>query len=169
MRALKLFPALSLGAAVLFGPAAMAQSTTDAVAHGEYLATIMDCGGCHSRSSFVGPPDPETYLSGSTVGFLVPGLGVFYPPNLTPDKETGLGEWSDEEIAAAIREGVRPDGRRLAPAMPSANYGKMTDEDVHDLVAYLRSLPPKPFPDEPQPAKEGEATAPYLSVVFPAK
>jgi mono/diheme cytochrome c family protein len=62
-------------------------------------------------------------------------------PNLTPDKETGLGNWTDDEIARAIREGVDKDGRTLFPIMPYDNFRHMSDEDLASIVVYLRSLP----------------------------
>lgn len=135
---------------------------------GEYLARIMDCGGCHTRGTFLGQPDPDLYLAGSEVGFHLPGLGYFYPPNLTPDPASGLGTWSEEDIIRAVREGVRPDGRMLAPIMPSRSYAALTNEDVRALAAYLKSLPPIEYPDEPRPAGDAEQpVAPYLELVLP--
>jgi mono/diheme cytochrome c family protein len=137
-----------------------------AASRGEYLAQIMDCGGCHTTGVFLGKPDPARYLGGSEVGFLIPGLGIFYPPNLTPD-ETGLGSWSKDDIIRAVRTGVRPDGRMLAPAMPWHSYAALNDEDANALAAFLKSLPPVqnkvPGPFGPE---EG-ANAPYLAVVMP--
>src|ERR1041385_2848220 len=104
---------------------------------GEYLATIMDCGGCHTPGALAGQPDQARHLGGSNVGFQIPGLGIFYPPNLTPD-ETGLGAWSEKDIMTAVRTGVRPDGRVLVPVMPYHNYGKLTDADASALAAYLK-------------------------------
>lgn len=140
----------------------LAASDSD-VGRGEYLATIMDCGGCHTTGVFFGKPDPERYLAGSEVGFQIPGLGIFYPPNLTPDPATGLGTWSAEDIVKAVRTGERPDGRILAPAMPYGHYGKLTDADAYALSAYLKSL--KPVRHQ-VPAITGDAetpTAPYLT------
>src|SRR3954468_10387872 len=91
-------------------------------ARGAYLATIMDCGGCHTGGALAGQPDPKLHLADSSIGFGIPGLGVFYPPNLTPDRDTGLGAWSEADIVRAVRTGVRPDGRVLAPVMPWHNY-----------------------------------------------
>jgi hypothetical protein len=72
----------------------------------------------------------------------VPGLGTFVGRNLTPDKETGLGNWTDAQIIAAFQTGVRPDGRMLAPKMPWRAYAGLTKSDAAAIVAYLRSLPP---------------------------
>lgn len=85
---------------------------------GKYLVTFDGCNDCHTPGYFFGEPDMARYLAGSEVGFEMPGLGVFYGPNLTPDNETGLGKWSAAEIAAAITKGQRPDGRMLVPIMP---------------------------------------------------
>ena len=76
------------------------------------------------------------------MGFEVPGLGVFVGPNLTPDRETGLGGWTKEEIAAAIQRGVTPEGRDLAPIMPWRAFAGLTKPDVDAIVDFLRSLPP---------------------------
>jgi hypothetical protein len=82
------------------------------------------------------------FLGGSDVGFAIPGLGVFAGPNLTPDKETGLGNWTDAQIITAITTGKRPDGRILAPIMPYQALGNLKREDAKAIVAYLRSLAP---------------------------
>jgi hypothetical protein len=82
------------------------------------------------------------YLGGSNVGFEIPDLGVFVGRNLTPDKETGLGTWTKEQIVTAMQTGVRPDGRILAPIMPWSAYAKMTKPDAMAIATYLKSLPP---------------------------
>lgn len=158
-------PALLVGA--LLALSAKQAEAEVSVARGEYLSHIMDCGGCHNTGAFTPEPNLETPLAGSDIGFEIPGLGVFYPPNLTPDKKTGLGEWSDEQIIAAFTTGVRPDGRQLAPSMPWISYGHISKDDAASLVAYLRTLPavehrvPGPFGAQEKP------TAPYMSVVMP--
>ncbi len=137
------------------------------IERGEYLASIMDCTGCHTPGALAGAPDFERYLAGSDIGFQIPGLGVFYPPNLTPDVGTGLGKWSQDEIMLAVRGGLRPDGRELVPVMPWPSYAALTDEDAQALAAYLKALPPMKF-KTPGPFKEGETpTSPYLAVVVP--
>ncbi len=134
---------------------------------GEYLATIMDCSGCHTGGALTGKPDPKRRLAGSEIGFELPGLGIFYPPNLTPDMETGLGKWSEPHIVKAIRTGVRPDGRELAPVMPWRNYAALTDTDARALAAYLKRLEPirNEVPNITGPSQK--PTAPYLTVVIP--
>ena len=150
-----------------FALAAQSVSAQDKVKRGEYLATIMDCGGCHTTGVFLGKPDPSKYLAGSEVGFQIPGLGIFYPPNLTPDRETGLGQWSEADITKALRTGVRPDGRQLVPVMPWPSYSKLTDDDMQALVAFLKSMRPvRNAPPRMTGASEKPA-APYMTVVMP--
>jgi mono/diheme cytochrome c family protein len=109
---------------------------------GKYLVTVAGCGDCHTPGALLGKPDMARMLGGSEVGFEVPGLGTFYGPNLTPDAGTGLGAWSKESIVTAIRTGVRPDGRQLAPSMPWRGFAALTDDDAFAIAAYLQSLPP---------------------------
>lgn len=162
----------AVAAALLLGltAGAQAQSTKpkDArVKRGEYLATIMDCGGCHTPGVFVGKPDASRPFAGSEVGFQIPGLGVFFPPNLTSDKATGLGNWSEKEIIAAIRTGTRPDGRVLAPVMPYKHYGALTDADASALAAYLKSLPPVSNKVPAMTGPSEKPSGPYLTVAMP--
>jgi mono/diheme cytochrome c family protein len=116
---------------------------------------------------FLGKPDMNRPLAGSEVGFQIPGVGIFYPPNLTPDPETGLGKWSEADIIKAVRTGVRPDGRQLAPVMPYHSYSKLTDTDAKALVSYLKSM--RPVKNQvPGPIGPNEKpTAAYLTVVMP--
>lgn len=112
-----------------------------AVERGKYLVTLMGCHDCHTPGYFLGKPDMARYLGGSDVGFELPGLGVFHGPNLTPDKATGLGGWTNAQILAAVQTGVRPDGRMLAPIMPWHAFAALTKADADAIVAFLRSLP----------------------------
>jgi mono/diheme cytochrome c family protein len=112
------------------------------VERGKYLVTIASCNDCHTPGYFLGKPDLSRRLAGSDVGFTIPGAGAFVGRNLTPDKETGLGNWTDDQIVSAITAGVRPDGRRLAPIMPWRGLSHLSSDDAHAIVAYLRSLPP---------------------------
>jgi len=125
-------------AALLSAPAA----AETPVERGKYLVTIGGCSDCHTPGSFLGKPDMSRFLGGSDVGFAIPGLGVFVGRNLTPDKETGLGGWTDEQVVAAITTGLRPDGRTLAPIMPWQALSQLTPDDARAIVAYLRSIPP---------------------------
>jgi mono/diheme cytochrome c family protein len=138
----------------------------DPVSRGRYLATIMACGDCHTGGALSGKPDPNRHLAGSEIGFGFPG-GVVYPPNLTPDPETGLGNWTDAEILHAIRRGVRPDGRNLVPIMPWPSYAILTDDDARALVAYLRTLPPIRFRAPTNVGPSERPPAPFMTIVAP--
>lgn len=148
--------------------AALAQQRGD-VERGRYLATIMVCADCHSRTAFTGQPlNQDLAFAGAAAGFHVPGLGYFYPPNLTPDPATGLGQWSEDDIVRAIRTGERPDGRILAPIMPYHFFAALSDEDAYSIAAFLKSLPPVVYAEEPPPTGEGQRPpAPYLDLVVP--
>ena len=93
------------GAVLALLPRAQAESQID---RGKYLVVVAGCNDCHTPGFFFGKPDMARYLGGSDVGFEIPGLGVFNGRNITPDKETGIGGWTDEQIAAAITTGKRP-------------------------------------------------------------
>lgn len=146
---------------------APAQQAERPLSRGEYLSRIMDCGGCHTPGALTGAPDQARELAGSQIGFQIPGLGYFYPPNLTPDKRTGLGNWSEADIIRAVRTGVRPDGRMLAPAMPWRSYAALTDADARELARYLRSLKPVEHAAPPLTGADQPAPAPYFTVVAP--
>ena len=121
----------------------MAVHAADArVERGKYLVEIIGCTDCHTPGSLIGRPDTSKYLGGSDVGFAIPGHGVFVGPNLTSDKQTGLGNWTAEQIVTAITTGKRPDGRVLAPVMPSQDFSHLTKSDALAIAAYLKTLPP---------------------------
>jgi mono/diheme cytochrome c family protein len=166
----RLAPAVT-GLAVAFGvlttSPVIAQQSQRQLPRGEYLATIMDCGGCHTTGALAGQPDPKMHLAGLMIGFGIPNVGVFWPPNLTSDRETGLGSWSEADIVKAIRTGVRPDGRVLAPVMPWHNYAALTDEDAQALARYLKGLPPIRHAVPPLAGANETPPAPYLTVVAP--
>jgi mono/diheme cytochrome c family protein len=111
-------------------PASLSQA--DPIARGEYLARAADCTACHTA-----PTGKE--LAGG-LGFKLP-FGTLYSTNITPDKDTGIGNYTDAEFIAAVRQGVRRDGARLYPAMPYASYSYLTDADVLAIKAYLFSVP----------------------------
>lgn len=161
----KYLPAAAGGLAAL--AIATSASAETAVERGQYLARIMDCGGCHNTGAFTPQPNLETPLAGSDIGFEMPGMGYVYPPNLTPDEETGLGKWSDAEIITAFTTGARPDGRQLAPMMPWMSYAHISADDAAALVAYLRSLTPVQHKVPGPIAAGGKPTAPYFTVAAP--
>jgi mono/diheme cytochrome c family protein len=125
------------------------------VERGKYLVTMAACQDCHTPLNANGQPDETRILAGGAFT-ITDKLGrVVTPPNLTPDKATGLGNWTDAEIAAALREGKRPGGGQLNPLMPYATaFYAYTDEDVAAVIAYLRSLPAVNNPIPPNPPFE---------------
>ncbi|HTZ67001.1 MAG TPA: cytochrome c [Roseiarcus sp.] len=140
MRRYAFATALVLAAAALAVPPARADDAQ--IARGKYLVIIAGCSDCHTPGALLGMPDMKRYLGGSDVGFSIPGLGVSVGENLTPDKETGLGAWTSEQIIAAIRTGKTPEGRDLSPVMPFAAFSHLTDADAQAIAAFLESLPP---------------------------
>jgi mono/diheme cytochrome c family protein len=111
-------------------PASLAKASV--VERGEYLAKAADCMVCHTT------PGAKEYAGG--LGFKLP-FGTLYSTNITPDKETGIGNYSDQDFLNAVQRGKRHDGARLYPAMPYASYTYMSDADALAIKAYLFSLP----------------------------
>jgi mono/diheme cytochrome c family protein len=157
----------ALAAGVLLAGCGSGGGDGDKVKRGEYLVMAGACADCHTPGVMLGKPEMEKLLSGGNVGFELPTVGFFFPPNLTPDDETGLGKWSEADIAKAIRQGMRPDGRQLIPIMPYGWYSKLTQEDALAMAAYLKSL--KPISNKvPGPFGANETpTGPYQTIVFP--
>lgn len=114
------------------------------VERGKYLFEVVaGCGDCHSvvdEKRFAMPVAPGGYAKGKQ--FPPGGEGVQVAPNLTPDTETGSGNWTDGQLIRAIREGIGHDGRPLFPGMPYSEYANMSDEDVESVVAYIRTIAP---------------------------
>jgi mono/diheme cytochrome c family protein len=108
---------------------------------GTYLMdSIVACGNCHIARGEKGRPLPERGLSGGLVFDEEPFKA--YASNITPDPETGIGKWTDAQLAKAIREGIRPDGSVIGPPMPIMFYRGLADEDLKAIIAYLRAQPP---------------------------
>jgi mono/diheme cytochrome c family protein len=137
-----LFRSAAVLAALALVPDPASAQADKQIARGKYLTTFGGCNDCHTPGYFLGKPDMARYLGGSDVGFDMPGLGTFVGPNLTPDKETGLGNWTNAQIVTAITTGKRPDGRVLAPIMPWHAFAQLTKSDANAIAAYLKSLKP---------------------------
>jgi mono/diheme cytochrome c family protein len=135
---------VAIAAAILgLSPGRAAAQDLAQIARGKYIVVGPGgCGDCRRPGSFFGKPDPTHYLGGSDVGWALPGLGVFVPPNLTPDKETGLGSWTADQIVTAVTAGRRPDGRILVPAMPWRDFAHLSRADAVAVAAYLQTLKP---------------------------
>jgi mono/diheme cytochrome c family protein len=108
------------------------QRTSQLVAQGAYLTRAADCVACHTQ------PGGRPFAGG--VAFKLP-FGTLYSTNITADRETGIGQWSDDDFVRALHRGVAKDGRNLYPAFPYTSYTAMTREDAVAIKAYLFSLP----------------------------
>lgn len=138
MKSGHLASALAAVAYLALAGAATAQTLLE---RGTYLMeSIVACGNCHT------PKGPN----GDIPGMELAGMAPFESnpafdanaPNITPDPETGVGNWTDAQLIRAIREGVRPDGSIIGPPMPIARYRGLSDTDVKAIVAYIRQVPP---------------------------
>ncbi|MEH6753644.1 MAG: cytochrome c [Alphaproteobacteria bacterium] len=118
-----------------------AASAETPLERGTYLMeSVVACGNCHTPKGPTGDV-PGMELAGMAPFEKTPGFDA-NAPNITPDKETGIGNWTDEQIIASIREGKRPDGTIIGPPMPIGLYRGMSDDDVNAIVAYLRQVKP---------------------------
>lgn len=121
------------------------ERTAQRMARGKYLVQgIARCFDCHSQKDTEGHPLPGMMGAGRVVpgeesNIALPHLLVC--PNITPDRETGAGLWSDAQLARAIREGIGHDGRILEKTMPYWNFRNLTDEDLASIIVFLRSIP----------------------------
>jgi mono/diheme cytochrome c family protein len=146
---------LAIGAgaalAVLAGAPADAQ---DLVARGKYVFAATGGCGCHTET---GKGKPVNAGGRKYDG----PFGTVYSTNITPDRQHGIGSWTDEQIITAIRLGRRPNGERLIPVHPYTVFNGMAEEDLRALVAFLRSVPPAPRPNTPK-----NITMPLFESVF---
>jgi hypothetical protein len=142
------------------------------VERGEYLVELLGCGSCHTDGALVGDPDFEKSLAGSSIGIAYTNPlgeknpGIIYSPNITPDEATGIGTWTDQQIANAIRGGIsRHSSRRLA-SMPWRGYAKISDDDVNAIVSYLRRIEAVEHrvPDEVAPGERASHRFVYFGV-----
>ena len=117
------------------------------VKRGAYLARLSGCITCHTAPG-------AAPLSGGAA--LVSNFGSFYAPNITPDRTAGIGEWSFDQFVRAVRQGVSPEGNPYYPAFPYEFYATLTDQDMADLWAALRAVPPVP-----EQAKAHEVAFPF--------
>jgi mono/diheme cytochrome c family protein len=156
--------ALALLTASVVASAAMADDPQ--ITRGKYLVTFGGCNDCHTPGYFLGKPDKSRFLGGSDVGFEIPGKGVFVGPNITPDKETGIGTWTREQIVTAIQTGQRPDGRILAPVMPWHAFAQLTADDAMAIATYLQSLNPVSN-QVPGPFGPGEKVSTFMFRIVP--
>jgi len=109
------------------------EPTPEDIARGKALTDAGDCASCHTADA------AKPFAGGKPIDT---PFGVIYAPNLTPDRETGLGAWSDDEFYRALRFGVARDGARYYPAFPYPNFTKLTRQDIFAIRAYLATLTP---------------------------
>jgi mono/diheme cytochrome c family protein len=134
---------LFAGAAITVASAqsVRAQDQQALVARGEYLVnTVAACGNCHTQRGPDLMPVSAMYLAGGNRFDIPPGLA--FAKNITPDRDTGIGTWTEEQIIRAIREGVTKEGGHIGPPMPIDYYNKLSDDDAKAIAAYLRSVKP---------------------------
>ncbi len=149
-------------------PAGPSDYPIEQVMRGKYMAELLACGTCHTDGALIGEPNAKRLYGGSAIGIAYSNPfeeklpGVIYPANITPDKSTGIGSWTDDEITRLIRSGVDKHGRRQLSVMPWPGYAKITDEDAKAIVAYLRSLKPVQYrvPANVDPGQK--AVAPFV-------
>lgn len=124
------------------GPAwAQSMISPDLLERGRYLGEVVAvCGACHDSFGPGMRPIPGMALAGGRV-FEAPGMRAVVP-NITQDRETGIGNWTDAQIAAAMRRGHRPDGSLIGPPMPVDAYSGLSDRDLAGLIAWLRTIRP---------------------------
>lgn len=136
------------------------EATPERLIRGGYLVNqVCACGACHTtreNGSIASEPERTDGFLGGGNTFVARGMSEgIWIPNITPELETGVGAWSDDELMRAIRDGVSRDGHFLLPFMPFGAYQLMSDEDVRSIVAYLRSVPPFKQPKPRAPNRLG--------------
>ncbi|HXD40158.1 MAG TPA: cytochrome c [Ramlibacter sp.] len=140
-------------ALLVLGGQAIAQVVGKPIAddaqRGAYLVAAGGCLGCHTAEK----KDAVPFAGGRA---LKTPFGTFYGPNITPDRKAGIGAWTEAQFIRAMRYGERPDGSNYFPAFPYPSFTKISDADLHDLWAYLRTLPPSS-----QPSRQHDLRLPF--------
>ena len=141
--ALLVLLAVGVGFAVTVPKVEDGAALTTRAADPEAGRAVFLAGGCASCHAAPGSAD-KTVLAG---GYRMDSpFGTFLAPNISPHPEAGIGGWDVAQFATALRQGVSPEGAHYYPAFPYASYARLSDQDVVDLFAYLRALPPDPTP-----------------------
>jgi mono/diheme cytochrome c family protein len=133
MRAILLIPFLCTAVICGDARAQSADPSAEKIAHGKALVEAGDCGSCHTA-------DPAKPFAGGKR--IDTPFGAIYSPNLTPDKNTGIGFWSDQDFRRALREGISPNGSRYYPAFPFPYFTRLTRDDIDAIRVYLATLTP---------------------------
>jgi mono/diheme cytochrome c family protein len=127
---------------LLLGAAIAASAQQGDAKRGLYVSQAAGCLGCHTEEK----ENAQPYAGGRA---LKTPFGTFFGPNITPHPQAGIGRWSEQDFIRAMREGRRPDGAHYFPAFPYPSFTKVTDADLRDLWAYLRTLPQSGRASEP--------------------
>ena len=137
---------------ILDAPAANTEGASDGerktLLRGEYMVELLGCGSCHTNGALDGDPDHDRALAGSDIGIAYTSPldsqnpGVVFAPNITSDVETGIGEWSTNDLVRAIRQGTGRHGDSASMVMPWPGYAKLSDEDAIAIARYLKSVEP---------------------------
>ncbi len=123
--------------------------------HGAYMAYATGCISCHSPHDPAGNVLNGRLLAGGDHQVRAAGGHGMYPPNITPDRDTGIGGWTEQDIVVALREGRTPDGRILSSGMPwRTQYSKLTAADMQAIAHYVISVPAAPTEKPPQHGPE---------------
>lgn len=149
-------------------PIPSANYSTEQLSRGKYLVGLLGCGSCHTDGALSGQSNQSRLLAGSQTGiaftspFVDKNPGIVYPPNLTPDMETGLGTWSINQLVQMIRMGTTDHSARSIPVMPWPAYANITSPDALAIAAYLKSLAPVRHVIPNNVAQGQKATAPFV-------
>jgi mono/diheme cytochrome c family protein len=134
LKVARLFRIISLAAILglvgCFCSMSVALASEDLLEHGRYVFYAAGCVSCHTSDQLMAGGRP-----------VVTPFGTFYPPNITPHREYGIGAWTKEDFVRALREGLNPQGEHYYPAFPYPSYTRMTQQDMQALYAYLMTLP----------------------------
>jgi mono/diheme cytochrome c family protein len=145
----------ALACALLIQAAASAAAPAGDAKRGAYVFAAADCASCHTDTKAKGAA-----LAGGPA--MVTDFGTFFAPNITPDKTHGIGAWSEADFHRAMREGKGKDSELLYPVFPFPSFSKMTDQDIADLWAFLKTQPASAQPSRPQQAKAPYGIRPLL-------
>ncbi len=157
------------GLFTFFGLLAAAEvyaADAESIARGKYLYDAADCYSCHGGprgGKNVGTSSGNLRLPSGGLGLDTP-FGTFRSPNITPDKQYGIGNWSEAEFKTALRNGIGRDGEYLFPVFTYTSFTKLTDQDIADMYAYIMSLPAVPLQNKPHEAKPPFSWRPLLVV-----
>jgi len=132
------------GPSPFYAPYPVIKNPTELVKRGEYLTKMGDCIACHTDYLHHG----QTFAGGLAIKT---PFGTFYSPNITPDKKTGIGNWSEADFVRALKEGRNPKGHYYFPVFPFIYLANLTDEDARAMYAYFMSIPPVEKPNKPLP------------------